>query len=76
MFSDLIVVVLHLVRFVLCKCFTPMKGLHPEIVPSTFEEDLPKSEFTGAAAYEYPAETAARKVCVNVLIRKLCRADW
>lgn len=38
-----------------------MQGLHPEIIPSTFEENLPKSEFVGAAAYEYPAETAAKK---------------
>lgn len=38
-----------------------MKGLEPEIVPSTFKEDLPKSDFTGDAAFEYPVETSARK---------------
>ncbi|KDN44912.1 Maf-domain-containing protein [Tilletiaria anomala UBC 951] len=36
-------------------------GLTPEIVPSTFEENLPKSEFRDDAAYEYPVETAASK---------------
>ncbi|PWZ03146.1 hypothetical protein BCV70DRAFT_214612 [Testicularia cyperi] len=36
-------------------------GLRPEIVPSTFEEDLPKSEFTGEAVYEYPVQTGAKK---------------
>ncbi|PWN47735.1 Maf/Ham1 [Violaceomyces palustris] len=36
-------------------------GLFPEIIPSTFEEDLPKSEFRGEASYEYPVETSARK---------------
>lgn len=30
-------------------------------MPSTFEENLPKSEFIGAAAYEYPVETSAKK---------------
>lgn len=36
-------------------------GLHPEVVPSTFEENLPKSEFIGPAAFEYPVETSSRK---------------
>lgn len=36
-------------------------GIHPEVVPSTFEEDLPKSEFVGDAAFEYPVETGSRK---------------
>ncbi|CAO1636228.1 unnamed protein product [Sympodiomycopsis kandeliae] len=36
-------------------------GIHPEIVPSTFEENLPKSEFVGPAAFEYPVETGSRK---------------
>ena len=34
----------------------------PEIVPSTFEENLPKSEFTGEAVYEYPVQTGYKKV--------------
>lgn len=38
-----------------------MQGLAPEVVPSTFEEDLPKSDFRGDAAYEYPVETSAKK---------------
>ncbi|CAO1621984.1 unnamed protein product [Parajaminaea phylloscopi] len=36
-------------------------GIHPEVIPSTFEEDLPKSAFTGAKAFEYPVETGAHK---------------
>lgn len=36
-------------------------GLRPEIVPSTFEENLPKSEFKGPAAFEYPVQTSLRK---------------
>ncbi|KAN0060639.1 hypothetical protein ACQY0O_007297 [Thecaphora frezii] len=36
-------------------------GLHPEIVPSTFEEDLPKSAFHGEDAYQYPVQTGAKK---------------
>ncbi|PWN30913.1 Maf-like protein [Jaminaea rosea] len=36
-------------------------GIHPEIIPSTFEEDLPKSSFAGEKAIQYPAETAAHK---------------
>lgn len=36
-------------------------GLHPEIIPSTFEENLPKSEFKGPAAFEYPVETSTHK---------------
>ncbi|KAE8213725.1 hypothetical protein CF327_g2774 [Tilletia walkeri] len=36
-------------------------GLHPEIVPSTFEENLPKSEFVGDASYEYPVSTSSHK---------------
>lgn len=36
-------------------------GVHPEIVPSTFKEDLPKSDFTGELAFEYPVETASHK---------------
>lgn len=36
-------------------------GLHPEVVPSTFAEDLPKSEYTDEGVYEYPVETCARK---------------
>lgn len=38
------------------------KGLVPEIVPSTFEENLPKSEFTGEGVYEYPVQTGYKKV--------------
>lgn len=36
-------------------------GIHPEIIPSTFEEDLSKSSFAGEKAIQYPAETAAHK---------------
>lgn len=36
-------------------------GLAPEIVPSTFKEDLDKKEFRGRAA-EYPVLTAQEKV--------------
>lgn len=36
-------------------------GLRPEVVPSTFEEDLDKSEFSGRAG-EYPVVTAQEKV--------------
>lgn len=36
-------------------------GIHPEIVPSIFLEDLPKSSFAGEKALQYPAETAAHK---------------
>lgn len=39
-----------------------LQGIHAEIVPSTFEENLPKEEFVGATLYEYPVETSARKV--------------
>ena len=35
--------------------------MHPEIVPSLFKEDLPKSDFTGEMAFEYPVETATEK---------------
>lgn len=44
-----------------CLLRVDIQGLEPEIVPSTFEEDLPKSEFVGEAAFEYPVETSARK---------------
>ena len=37
-------------------------GLAPEIVPSTFKEDLDKKDFRGRAA-EYPVITAQEKVC-------------
>lgn len=36
-------------------------GLRPEVVPSTFQEDLDKSEFSGRAG-EYPVLTAQEKV--------------
>lgn len=35
-------------------------GLRPEIVPSTFKEDLDKRDFRGRAA-EYPVLTAQEK---------------
>lgn len=38
-----------------------LQGLVPEIVPSTFEENLPKSEFIGEAVYEYPVQTGSKK---------------
>lgn len=38
-----------------------MQGLHPEVVPSTFKEDLPKEAFLGEAVFEYPVETATKK---------------
>lgn len=52
-------------------------GIHPEVIPSTFEENLPKSDFKGAAAYEYPVETGARKA-LEVYKRLLVSegADW
>lgn len=31
-------------------------------MPSTFEENLPKSEFIGEAVYEYPVHTGSKKV--------------
>ncbi|EST06250.1 Maf-like protein [Kalmanozyma brasiliensis GHG001] len=36
-------------------------GLVPEIVPSTFEENLPKTDFIGEAVYEYPVQTGSKK---------------
>lgn len=36
-------------------------GLQPEIIPSTFEENLDKAEFAGRAG-EYPLLTAQEKV--------------
>ncbi|KAK0549697.1 hypothetical protein OC846_001626 [Tilletia horrida] len=36
-------------------------GLHPEIIPSNFAEDLPKSDYAGEAAYEYPVATSSHK---------------
>ncbi|WFC94059.1 hypothetical protein MBRA1_000689 [Malassezia brasiliensis] len=36
-------------------------GLRPEVVPSRFEEDLPKSEFAGEGVHEYPVQTASHK---------------
>lgn len=41
-------------------------GLAPEIVPSTFKEDLDKKDFRGRAA-EYPVLTAQEKVCRFIL---------
>ncbi|WFD29749.1 hypothetical protein MSPP1_000760 [Malassezia sp. CBS 17886] len=35
--------------------------IHPEVVPSTFNEDLTKDDFVGEMVYEYPVETASRK---------------
>lgn len=40
-------------------------GLAPEVVPSTFEEDLDKADFKGRAG-EYPVLTAQEKVRVRV----------
>lgn len=37
------------------------QGVHPEVVPSTFKEDLPKTDFVGEAVYEYPVITASHK---------------
>jgi hypothetical protein len=45
-------------------------GLAPEIVPSTFKEDLDKKDFRGRAA-EYPVLTAQEKVSVVKLMDKL-----
>ncbi|PWN38725.1 Maf/Ham1 [Ceraceosorus guamensis] len=36
-------------------------GIRPEVVPSTFDENLDKGDFVGASILEYPAETSARK---------------
>ena len=36
-------------------------GMHPEVVPSTFAEDLDKAGFGGERALEYPVETATHK---------------
>lgn len=37
-----------------------MQGFRPEIVPSTFAEDLPKGSFEGRLA-DYPIATAGEK---------------
>ncbi|WFD42188.1 hypothetical protein MPSI1_000827 [Malassezia psittaci] len=36
-------------------------GLRPEVVPSLFQEDLPKNEFIGEGVHEYPVQTASHK---------------
>mgnify|MGYP002715464876 CR=1 FL=1 len=36
-------------------------GVHPEVVPSTFAEDLDKTEFADERIYEYPVATASHK---------------
>lgn len=38
-----------------------MVGVHPEVIPSTFQEDLPKTDFQEDKLYEYPVETATYK---------------
>ncbi len=47
----------------------------PEIVPSTFEENLPKSEFTGEAVFEYPVQTGSKKVCLALFFSSLASQD-
>lgn len=42
-----------------CRVLT--QGLRPEVVPSQFQEDLPKSEFIGEGVHEYPVQTASHK---------------
>lgn len=39
------------------------QGFRPEIVPSTFAEDLPKGSFEGRLA-DYPIATAGEKVSI------------
>jgi hypothetical protein len=46
-----------------------IQGLVPEIVPSRFEEDLPKSQFPNI--YEYPVATATEKVSQNFEVNKI-----
>ena len=48
-----------------------MKGIEPEIVPSTFDEMLPQDEFENV--YEYPVATATQKA-VEVYERLVVRA--
>ena len=40
-------------------------------MPSTFEENLPKSEFIGEAAFEYPVQTGANKVRASKILDAL-----
>jgi len=40
-----------------------IQGFRPEIVPSTFAEDLPKGSFEGRLA-DYPIATAGEKVSI------------
>lgn len=48
------------------------QGLTPEIVPSTFEEDLPHTDFEDV--HEYPVATATHKA-VEVYQRLLVSVD-
>jgi len=43
-----------------CRVERYLQGIEPEVVPSKFEEDLPKSEFENL--YEYPVANATHKV--------------
>jgi len=49
------------VSYVRSVLLIPYKGLRPEIIPSTFAEDLPKVTFQGRLA-DYPIATAGEKV--------------
>ena len=44
-----------------------MQGLAPEVVPSTFAEDLDPLSYENV--YEYPVATAIEKVCTNPNLR-------
>ena len=47
-----------------------LKGIEPEIIPSTFDEMLPQDEFENV--YEYPVATATQKA-VEVYERLVVR---
>lgn len=54
-----------------------MQGLAPEIVPSTFSEDLPIDSFEDV--HEYPVATATHKaveVYERLVVRYLLTADF
>lgn len=52
----------HETVYMLIQIYQTKKGFFPEIVPSTFAEDLPHSRFQGHLA-DYPIATGAEKVC-------------
>lgn len=44
-----------------CLTAASSQGLHPELHPSNFAEDLPKSSYVEEQIFEYPVETSACK---------------